>query len=136
MEIAEVKFPQLDLRLGCVWLPHLSLLMLGNEVAVEVLQGHFGHGDPLLSVVTHGGARALAGHRHALAENTQREVRTLDNTQLSVHTSGNPCPLRLVSKKHTTRKQPGGIIKACRNQSAKYIMHRVVIPTSDITVLS
>lgn len=59
--------------------------MLGDEVAVEVLQGHFGHGDPLLSVVTHGGARALAGHRHALAENTQSEVRTLDNTQWSVH---------------------------------------------------
>lgn len=53
-------------------LPHLSLFVLGNEVAVEVLQGHFGHGDPLLGVVTHGGARALASHRHALSENTQR----------------------------------------------------------------
>ncbi len=47
-------------------LPHLSLLVLGDEVTVEVLQGHFGHGDPLLGVVTHGGARALAGHCHAL----------------------------------------------------------------------
>lgn len=44
--------------------------MLGNEVAVEVLQGHLGHGDPLLGVVAHGGARALAGHRHALPEDT------------------------------------------------------------------
>lgn len=44
--------------------------MLGDEVAVEVLQGHFGHGDPLLGVVAHGGARALAGHRHALPEDT------------------------------------------------------------------
>lgn len=51
-------------------LPHLSLLVLGDEVAVEVLQGHLGHGDPLLGVVTHGGARALAGHRHALPEDT------------------------------------------------------------------
>lgn len=38
--------------------------MLGDEVAVEVLQGHLGHGDPLLGVVTHGKAGALARHRH------------------------------------------------------------------------
>lgn len=46
--------------------PHLSLLMLGNQVTVEVLQGHFSHGDPFLGVVTHRGAWALASHRHAL----------------------------------------------------------------------
>lgn len=40
--------------------------MLCNEVAIEVFQRYFGHGDPLLGVVTHGGARALAGHCHAL----------------------------------------------------------------------
>lgn len=45
-------------------LPHFSLLMLGNEVTVKVLQGHFGHCDPLLRVVTHGEAGALAGHCH------------------------------------------------------------------------
>lgn len=50
-------------------LPHLSLLVLSDEVAVEVLQGHFGHGDPLLSVVTHGGARTRAGHCHTLPRN-------------------------------------------------------------------
>lgn len=55
-----------------LWLlPHLSLLMLCNEVTVEVLQGHFGHGDPLPGVITHRGARALAGHRHALPGKTQ-----------------------------------------------------------------
>lgn len=38
--------------------------MLGNEVTIKVLQGHFGHGDPLLGVVTHGEAGALASHCH------------------------------------------------------------------------
>lgn len=47
-------------------LPHLSLFVLGDKVTVEVLQGHFGHGDPLLCVVTHGWAWALASHCHAL----------------------------------------------------------------------
>lgn len=56
-------------------LPHLPLLVLGDEVAVEVLQGHFGHGDPLLGVVAHGGARALAGHRHALSEGSGQTAR-------------------------------------------------------------
>lgn len=54
-------------------LPHLSLLVLGDEVAIKVLQGHFGHGDPLLGVVTHGGARALAGHCHALPGKTHSQ---------------------------------------------------------------
>lgn len=38
--------------------------MLSDEVTIKVLQGHFGHGDPLLSVVTHGKAGALASHCH------------------------------------------------------------------------
>ena len=37
-------------------LPHLSLLVLGDEITVEVFQGYFGHGDPLLGVIAHGGA--------------------------------------------------------------------------------
>lgn len=45
-------------------LPHFSFLMLGDEVTIKVLQGHFGHGNPLLSVVTHGKAGALASHCH------------------------------------------------------------------------
>lgn len=45
-------------------LPHFSLLVLGDEVAVEVLQRDFGHGHPLLGVVAHGEAGALARHGH------------------------------------------------------------------------
>lgn len=52
-------------------LPHLPLLMLSNEITVEVLQGHFSHCDPLLGVVTHGGTRALASHRHTLSAKIQ-----------------------------------------------------------------
>lgn len=46
--------------------------MLSDEVTIEVLQGHFGHGDPLFGVVTHGGVRGLAGHCHALPETIKR----------------------------------------------------------------
>lgn len=45
-------------------LPHLSLLMLSDEVAVEVLQGHLGHGHTFLGVITHRGAGTLARHCH------------------------------------------------------------------------
>ena len=44
--------------------PHLPLLMLGDQVAVEVLQGHLSHGHPLLGVVTHRGAGGMAPRRH------------------------------------------------------------------------
>lgn len=46
--------------------------MLSDEVTIEVLQGHFGHGDPLFGVVTHGRVRGLAGHCHALPETIKR----------------------------------------------------------------
>lgn len=36
------------------FLPHLSLLVLSYEVAVEVFQCHLCHCDSLLGVVTHG----------------------------------------------------------------------------------
>lgn len=49
--------------------PHLPLLVLRDQVTVEVLQGHLGHGDPLLGVVTHGGEGALTRHRHAVSAN-------------------------------------------------------------------
>lgn len=38
--------------------------MLGDQVAVEVLQSHFGHSDPLLGVVAHGGTGRLTRHCH------------------------------------------------------------------------
>lgn len=49
--------------------------MLGNEVTIKVLQGHFGHGDPLLGVVTHGEAGALAGHRHDVPAKGKQPVK-------------------------------------------------------------
>lgn len=55
-------------------LPHFSLLMLGNEVTIKVLQGYFGHGDPLLGVVAHGEAGALAGHCHDVPAKGQQSV--------------------------------------------------------------
>lgn len=69
-------------------LPHLPLFVLGDEVAVEVLQGHLGHGDPLLGVVTHGRARALAGHCHA----DLREARNPTETFISVSRRLQPNP--------------------------------------------
>lgn len=77
-----------DLPVKCPWmLPHLSLFMLGDEVTVEVLQGHFGHGDPLLGVVTHGWAWALARHRHALPNrgHSDAKVRVCESKTLWFH---------------------------------------------------
>lgn len=37
----------------CMCVPHLSLLVLCDQCAVEVLQSHLGHGNSLLSVITH-----------------------------------------------------------------------------------
>lgn len=78
-------------------LPHLSLLMLGDEVTIEVLQGHFGHGDPLLGVVTHGGARALASHCHALPGMTYTFNTSL---QLETHVQSDGC--HTAEEKHWT----------------------------------
>lgn len=45
-----ICIPQLPLMRA---IPHFPLLMLGNQVAVEVFQGHLGHGHSLFCVVTH-----------------------------------------------------------------------------------
>lgn len=48
------------------WLPHLPLLVLGEQGAVEVLQREFGHGDSLTCMVAHREGRCHASrHGHA-----------------------------------------------------------------------
>lgn len=50
-----------------IYLPHLSLLVLGEQGAVEVLQRQLGHGHPLAGVVAHGkGGRRPSRHGHAI----------------------------------------------------------------------
>lgn len=63
----------------CLWpyrsiSPHLPLLVLRDQVAVEVLQGHFGHSDPLLGVVAHGGTGRLTSHCHGYLKGYDRQV--------------------------------------------------------------
>lgn len=53
-------------------LPHLPLLMLCNEIAVEVLQRHLRHRHPLLGVVAHRGARRRARHGHGCKDRREQ----------------------------------------------------------------
>lgn len=52
-----------------VWvvLPHLTLLMLGEQSAVEVFQCQLGHSHPLSGVVAHGkGSCSPSRHGHTI----------------------------------------------------------------------
>lgn len=53
--------------------PHLPLLVLGDQIAVKVLQSHFGHRDPFLGVVAHGGTGRLTRHRHGYLKGYDRQ---------------------------------------------------------------
>lgn len=113
-------------------LPHLSLLMLGDEVAVEVLQGHFGHGDPLLGVVTHGGAWALAGHCHAFPGKTRNQwalTPTQYNTSCPFCAAGNVCPISVL-------EQNAGILKKWKPTVCSIKTYLVVMLRSDVTTLN
>lgn len=65
---------------GATYLPHLSLLVLGEQGAVEVLQRQLGHGHPLAGVVAHGkGGCRPTRHGHTIlggrrAESDRRET--------------------------------------------------------------
>lgn len=70
-------------------LPHLSLLVLGEQGAVEVLQGQFGHGHPLTGVVAHGkGGCRPSRHGHTILGDSERRerVRERDREYLFTHT--------------------------------------------------
>lgn len=55
-------------------LPHLALLVLGEQRAVEVLQRQLGHGHPLPGVVAHGkGGCSPSRHGHAILEEASTE---------------------------------------------------------------
>lgn len=83
-------------------LPHFSLLVLGDQVTIKVLQGDFGHGDPLLGVVTHGEAGALASHGH------------------DVPAKGRQSAIKLSSLKFKTFKKASFAIIKIRQRKKKY----------------
>lgn len=58
-------------------LPHLALLVLGEQGAVEVLQRQLGHSHPLSGVVTHGkGGSGLSRHGHTLLRDDRKSIQS------------------------------------------------------------